>query len=385
MEQGVAGPSIVTEYEAGAGPLPLEDDESADMSSPDSQLSDAAAHPGYPFWRYKRALHGAPILLPTRADWGTPQRADYVAFNVEKHDGEPTVYSTMGGGAPIFCNVLHAEPRPDIAAGTEGDDVYLLGERFQMDGAVTRAIEAIGDAGVTADIIRLRKFSEQKREIQRERQRLGRLADFLTAEWRRHYAEEKQMRAQEKATIERLVAVRTTERMEPYLHYYDDHAFLARGYMRNDIIRSGWSEIERSSGQETSRSLPEMYGSWNAPQRQDGPPTEVNTPSARSSPSLEVSGSQPLTAEQKSKVVRRKRSRCKYCTVVGHFARDCTVPHQMCHRFGDGKCVVPKTHRHYRPMTKPICPYVGFHSVALYKQVERSGIDDGEEVNELAE
>ena len=57
----------------------------------------------------------------------------------------------------------------------------------------------------------------------------------------------------------------------------------------------------------------------------------------------------------------------------------------MCHRFGDGKCVVPKTHKHYHPLTKPICPYVGFHSVALYKQVERSGIDDGEKVNELAE
>ena len=140
------------------------------------------------------------------------------------------------GDAPIFCNVLHAEPRPDIAAGTEGDDLYLLGEYFQMDGAVTRAIEAIGDAGVMADIIRLRKFSEQRREIQRERQRLGRLADFLTAEWRRHYAKEKQMRAQEKATIERLVAARTTERMEMYLHYHDDHAYLARGYMRNDII-----------------------------------------------------------------------------------------------------------------------------------------------------
>ena len=134
-----------------------------------------------------------------------------MAFNVEKHDREPTIYSTMGGNAPVFCNVLHAEPRPKIAAGTEGDDIYLLGERFQMDRAVTRAIEAIGDAGVMADILRLRKFSEHKHEIQREQQRLGRLADFLTAEWRRHYAEEKQMRDQEKATIERLVAARTME------------------------------------------------------------------------------------------------------------------------------------------------------------------------------
>ena len=65
LEQGVAGPSTTTEYKAGGEPLPLEDNESTVMSSLDSQLSDVAAHPRYPFWRYKRALHGAPILLPT--------------------------------------------------------------------------------------------------------------------------------------------------------------------------------------------------------------------------------------------------------------------------------------------------------------------------------
>ena len=52
------------------------------------------------------------------------------------------------------------------------------------------------------------------------------------------------MHDQEKATIERLVTTRTMERMEMYLHYHDDHAYLTWGYMRNDIIRSGWSEIE---------------------------------------------------------------------------------------------------------------------------------------------
>ena len=36
MEQGITGPSTITKYEAGAGPLPLEDDESAIMSSLDS-------------------------------------------------------------------------------------------------------------------------------------------------------------------------------------------------------------------------------------------------------------------------------------------------------------------------------------------------------------
>ena len=73
------------------------------------------------------------------------------------------------------------------------------------------------------------------------------------------------MRDQEKATIERLVTACTMERMEMYLHYHNGHAYLTWGYMRNEIIRGGWSEIEQSSGQEMSKLLPKMYGSWDAP------------------------------------------------------------------------------------------------------------------------
>ena len=157
MEQGIADTSVTIEQEAGGEPLPLEDDESSAMSSLSSQLSDAAAHPGYPFWRYQRTTHGAPIMLPDPLpQQGIPQQADYMALNVERHDGEPTIYSTMGGGAAIYCNVLHAKPRPEIPEGNGGDDLYLLGEHFQMDYMVTRAIEAIGDVGVATDIYRLR-------------------------------------------------------------------------------------------------------------------------------------------------------------------------------------------------------------------------------------
>ena len=184
MEQGVADTSPTVEGEAGAEPLPLEDDSSSAMSSLSSKLSDVAPHSGYPFWKYRHTTHGAPIMLPnTLPQRGVPQQADYVALNVQRHDGEPTVYSTMGGSTPIYCNVLHTEPRPEIPPGDGGDDLYLLGERFQMDYVVTRAIEAIGDAKVAADIYRLRRFSERKREVQRECQRLSRLADFLTSEW----------------------------------------------------------------------------------------------------------------------------------------------------------------------------------------------------------
>ena len=129
MEQGVADTSATTEREAGEEPLPLEDSESSVMSSLSSQLSDVAPHPGYPFWKYRCTTHGAPIMLPdTLPQHRVPQQADYMALNVERHDGEPTVYSTMGGGTPIYCNILHTEPRPEIPPGDGGDDLYLLGK-----------------------------------------------------------------------------------------------------------------------------------------------------------------------------------------------------------------------------------------------------------------
>ena len=77
----------------------------------------------------------------------------------------------------------------------------------------------------------------------------------------------------------------------------------------------------------------------------------------------------------------RCSSRCKYCMVHRHFAKECTVLDRLCHRVGGGKCSVPRNHFHYRPIEQPTCPYVGFHSTALFKQVERSGIEDGERVN----
>ena len=64
MEQGVADTSPTIERETDAGPLPLEDDTSSVMSSLSSQLSDVAPHPSYPFWKYRRTTHGAPIMLP---------------------------------------------------------------------------------------------------------------------------------------------------------------------------------------------------------------------------------------------------------------------------------------------------------------------------------
>ena len=106
MKQGVTDTSATTEQEVGIKPLPLKDNESSAMFSLSSQLSNAAAHPSYSFWQYQCTTHGTPIMLPnTLPQCGIPQQADYVALNMERHDGEPIVYSIMGGGAPIYCNM----------------------------------------------------------------------------------------------------------------------------------------------------------------------------------------------------------------------------------------------------------------------------------------
>ena len=385
LEQGVADTSPTVEWEVGAEPLPLEDDTSSAMSSLSSQLSDIAPHPGYPFWKYRRTTHGAPIMLPNMLpQHGIPQQADYVALNVERHDREPTVYSTMGGGAPIYCNVLHAEPRPEIPPGDGGDELYLLGERFQMDYIVTQAIEAVGDAEVAADIYRLCRFSERKHEIQRECQRLSHLADFLTSEWQQHYSKEKRLRAQEEAAIKRLIATRVTERMEPYIHFNDEHAYLSRSHMRNDILRSGWNELEQNYGTDITRPRPTVNRSWTAPERYKTPEpgSEGEAPAASTTPQTSPSAAgSDRSAELRAQAARRRSSRCKYCTVRGHFAKECIVLHWLCHQVGGGRCSVPRNHFHYHPVEQPMCPYVGFHSIALYKQVEQSGIDDREVVN----
>ena len=93
-----------------------------------------------------------------------------------------------------------------------------------------------------------------------------------------------------------------------------------------------------------------------------------------------VAGSD-CSAELRAQAACQRSSQCKYCTVRGHFTKECTVPHRLCHRVGGGRCSVPRNHFHYRPIEQLTCPYVGFHSTALFKQVEWSEIEDGEMVN----
>ena len=172
--------------------------------------------------------------------------------------------------------------------------------------------------------------------------------------------------------------------MEPYIHFNDEHAYLLRSHMHNDILRSGWNELEQNYGTDITRPRPTVYGRWTTPERykMPEPGSEGEAPTVSTTPQTSPSAAgSDRSAELRAQAAQRRSSWCKYCTVRGHFAKECTVPHQLCHRVGGGCCSVPRNHFHYCPVERPTCPYVGFHSTTLFKQVEQSGIEDGEMVN----
>ena len=145
------------EVEVGGGPLPLEPADSTDEQSTDTQISSHAPHPGYPWTQYTPALHGAPMTMPSMDD-NFPFRADYVAYEVEPHHGDPTIYLTVGDGYPAYQHHLVAEPSNEPSMNIQPADLLLFHEKFQTKPIVNRALEALGDRGISADVLHLRQF-----------------------------------------------------------------------------------------------------------------------------------------------------------------------------------------------------------------------------------
>ena len=138
------------EFDAGEGPLPLKDDSGTDHQSTDTQLSSHPPHPGYPWQRYQRTLHGAPLTVESMDP--DPYRLNYVAFEVDRRYGDPSVYGTLGEGSLAYQFPLIAEPCEGPAPVVQPPDFLLLNEQFAIDPVVNRVLEAVGDMGISADI-----------------------------------------------------------------------------------------------------------------------------------------------------------------------------------------------------------------------------------------
>ena len=230
------------ELEVGEGPLPLEPADSTDEQSTDTQISSHALHPGYPWVQYTPALHGAPMTMLSMDD-NFPFCADYVAYEVEPHHGDPTIYLTVGDGYPAYQHPLVAEPSNEPSMNIQPANLLLFHERFQTEPIVNRALEALGDQGVSTDVLRLRQFPGRRRALQEMKNQITRLEDFVLKECQRYYKRDQDLIDKEKEVRDRLIQARAVERMEPYLHFFDDHGHLQNLASRNSIIRGGWEDL----------------------------------------------------------------------------------------------------------------------------------------------
>jgi hypothetical protein len=130
--------------EAGPEPLPLEDNDTIAQST-DTQLTSNPLHPGYPWVRYNRQLHGAPIMLPDQ-NHGT-MRAQFVAHEMESYYGEPSIYAMGEDDRVAHRYPLRAEAST-LEEHPEDRDLMLLSEHNQLDLSVQRALTALGPSGL---------------------------------------------------------------------------------------------------------------------------------------------------------------------------------------------------------------------------------------------
>jgi hypothetical protein len=86
--------------------------------------------------------------------------ADYIRY---KQDCEETyIEGTMGKGSPIYCKSLHARPQPnpnlDNSRHICNDHLHIFQPESTIKELVDRAVHALGDPGVTAEVTHYRSL-----------------------------------------------------------------------------------------------------------------------------------------------------------------------------------------------------------------------------------
>ena len=137
------------------------------------------------------------MTMPSMDD-NFPFCADYVAYEVEPHHRDPTIYLTVGDGYPAYQHLLVAEPSSKPSMNIQPADLLLFHERFQMEPTMNRTLEALRDRGISADVLRLHQFPEQQWALQEMRNQITRLEDFVLKERQRYYKRDQALIDEEK-------------------------------------------------------------------------------------------------------------------------------------------------------------------------------------------
>ena len=282
---------------------------------------------------------------------------DYVRLSLDSISNEPTTISTTGKGEPQYAAPLFASPVLKDPSNTIAEDLWQespLGTGSAFDPALNKALWMLKDAGVWADVLRMRGEDTRATEFQQWDARIRCLEDFALAERCGYIRAKEQSWAKRKGASDQLIAACATTRILRVIQTFED---------TNDFER-------RMEYMRTCRwMLPRIRASQGPTSK---PPTQT--------PSKKGSRSRPYTPRNKPYVPRKPK--CSLCNFKGHTMLDCETPHYKCVYRNSGFCYIRPTHPYYKSYSETLkraCPYNGAQPVRHGKGKSREAPIDVDE------
>ena len=315
--------------------------------------------PDMPAWPWKDRHHlPQSASLPYRLmDHRQPELLDYVRLSLDSISNEPTTISTTGKGEPQYATPLFASPVLKDPSNTIAEDLWQespLGTGSAFDPVLNKALWMLKDAGVWADVLRMRGEDARATEFQQWDARIRCLEDFALAEQCGYIRAKEQSWAKRKGASDQLIAACATTCILRVIQTFKD---------TNDFKR-------RMEYMHTCRwMLPRIRASQGPTSK---PPTQT--------PSKKGSRSGPYTPRNKPYVPRKPK--CSLCNFKGHTTLDCETPHYKCVYRNSGFCYIRPTHPYYKSYSETLkraCPYNGAQPVRHGKGKSREAPIDVDE------
>ena len=266
-------------------------------------------HPGPEWYPYKLDQHISYLTLKDKS--GNEVAAKYLHMGL--HQGEPMLLGTMGYDRPVHSQPLHALPFQAPSPSC------LILPSFQtlthpFDPHIERALNAMGDLGIQAEVYRLRRIVHRQQEALHRRYVLQEEDRQLRQRWAGVYDLEQGLE-QEEASIKQ--------------HLKDAQVFLHL---------EAHCSVDREPGEVPST----MHY------------TELTGRVAKYDKRAHNGSSAQRGLATISSINRGRRPTrpCGYCLQDGHFKGNCPVPHIKCDQL---QCKVDPHHYCFCPLIA--CPH----------------------------
>ena len=230
---------------------------------------------------------------------------------------------------------LFASPVLKDPSYTTAEDLWQespLGAGSAFDPALNKALWMLKDAGVWADVLRLRGEDARAVEFRQWDARVRSLEDFALAKRRSYIRAKEQSWTKRKGASDRLIAARATTRILRIIQTFEDVNDFER---RMEYIRAG---------------------SWMPPRiRASQGPTDKP---ATQTTNKRGSRNGPYAPRHHTP----RKPKCSLCNFKGHTAIECETPHYKCVYRNSGFCYIRPTHPYYKTYSttlKHACPYNG--------------------------